>query len=79
LGTLKADGIGLMTSYDDRWLGDAGFAPVFDELHRRNAVVYVHPMAPPCCRSLMSYVHPNITELIQSISRDVARTTTSVA
>jgi 6-methylsalicylate decarboxylase len=71
LGTLGADGIGLMTSYDDRWLGDAAFAPVFEELDRRNAVVYVHPTAPPCCRSLMAYVPPNVTEFIQDTNRAI--------
>jgi predicted TIM-barrel fold metal-dependent hydrolase len=70
-GTLKADGIGLMTSYDDRWLGDSAFRPVFDELDRRNAVVYVHPTAPVCCRSLMSYVPPNLTEFIQDTNRAI--------
>jgi predicted TIM-barrel fold metal-dependent hydrolase len=70
-GTLKADGIGLMTSYDDRWLGDAAFRPVFDELDRRHAVVYVHPTAPACCRSLMSYVPPNLTEFIQDTNRAI--------
>ena len=71
LGTLKADGIGLMTSYDDRWLGDTTFSPVFDELNRRNAVVYVHPTAPACCRSLMSYVPPNLTEFTQDTNRAI--------
>jgi predicted TIM-barrel fold metal-dependent hydrolase len=70
-GTLKADGIGLMTSYDDRWLGDPAFAPVFEELDRRKAVVYVHPTAPACCRSLMSYVPPNVTEFIQDTNRAI--------
>jgi predicted TIM-barrel fold metal-dependent hydrolase len=70
-GALKADGIGLMTSYDDKWLGDPVFARVFDELNRRQAVVYVHPTAPGCCRELMSYVPPNLTEFIQDTNRAI--------
>jgi predicted TIM-barrel fold metal-dependent hydrolase len=52
LDTLKADGIGLFTSYGDRWLGHPDFRPVMEELHRRRAVVHVHPTAANCCRNL---------------------------
>lgn len=41
-----AVGIGLFTSYGDKWIADEYFAPVFEELNRRRAVVYVHPTAP---------------------------------
>src|SRR5207249_2021147 len=55
-GTLKADGVGLFTSYGSKWLGDPSYNPVFEELNRRNAVVYTHPNTANCCRNLI----PNI-------------------
>ena len=50
--TLKADGVGLLTSYGNMWLGDDRLRPVFDELNRRGAVVYTHPTDAPCCHNL---------------------------
>lgn len=50
---LKCDGIGIATSYDDKWPADPLFAPIFSELNRRAAVVYLHPAAPSCCRKLV--------------------------
>ena len=54
--TLDADGIALTTNYMDKYPGDEAFAPVFDELDRRKAVVYFHPTA----ASFAFNVIPNI-------------------
>jgi predicted TIM-barrel fold metal-dependent hydrolase len=68
---LKTDGVVLMTSYGDRWLGDPAFDPVMQELNRRAAVVYVHPGSPACCSQLMSYVPPFLTEFTQDTNRTI--------
>jgi len=62
LDTLKADGIGLMTSYGMKWPGDPAFAPVFEELNRRKAVVYFHPNTPQCCGHLVPDSSPAMLE-----------------
>jgi predicted TIM-barrel fold metal-dependent hydrolase len=72
LDTLKAEGIGLMTSYGDKWPGDPLFAPVFAELNRRKAVVYFHPLAPNCCGSLLPGVPASLLEYPHDTARAVA-------
>lgn len=51
--TLEADGVGIATNFGDKWPGDPEFAPIFDELNRRNALVYIHPTVPFCCEGLL--------------------------
>ena len=52
MDVLHADGVGLPTSAGDVWLSDARFEPLFAELDRRRAVVFVHPYATSNCRAL---------------------------
>src|SRR5206468_2046208 len=51
--TLKADGVGILSSIGDKWPGDAAFVPAFQELYRRKAVAFIHPFVPKCCRDLI--------------------------
>ena len=75
--TLKTDGIGLLTSYDDRWLGNAAFRPVMEELNRRRAVVDVHPTAANCCRNLDYGLGPNYIEYGTDTTRAIIGVTFS--
>lgn len=70
MDTLKADGISVLSSYGDKWLGDPSFAPIWDELNRRKAVVYSHATAPDCCRAVM----PNFDPTTIEFNTDTART-----
>ena len=72
--TLGADGIALTTNYDDKYPGEDAFAPVFDELNRRNAVVYFHPTAASFAFNRVKDIPPPTIEF----PFDTTRTITSL-
>jgi len=72
LDTLKAEGFCLMTSYGKQYLGDRAFWPVLEELNRRKAVVYTHPLNPACCTNLIPGVPTGVIELAVDSSRSMA-------
>jgi predicted TIM-barrel fold metal-dependent hydrolase len=71
---VKADGINLQTNYGDKWLGNPVYKPVLEELNRRKAVVYVHPLVAACCNQLSVGTFPAVIE----VPHDTTRTVTSL-
>jgi predicted TIM-barrel fold metal-dependent hydrolase len=45
---LRADGVALLTNVGGMYLGDPALQPIFEELDRRHARVFLHPTSPPC-------------------------------
>ena len=67
--SLKVDGVQLSTSYGDKWPGDPAFDPLFEELNRRKAVVFIHPTAPGCCARLIPGIPAPTVEFMFDVTR----------
>ena len=52
LDVLKLDGIGVLASYGEQFLGDDRFDPLLEKLNARGAVAFVHPNLHPGSRAL---------------------------
>jgi predicted TIM-barrel fold metal-dependent hydrolase len=74
LDTLKADGFQIGSSTIDKWPGDPQYLPIFQELHRRKATVFIHPFVNKCCKTLM----PGIPESVVEYDFDTTRAVTSM-
>lgn len=71
--TLKVDGVGMYTNYGDKWLGDPYFNPVFEELERRKAVVFTHPITANCCKNLINGIGDGAIEWQTDTTRAIAQ------
>ncbi len=74
LDQLKLDGVGLLSSYKGKLLGNAAFAPVFEELNRRKTTVFVHPTM-SCCGNIF----PGVSGPTIEFPVDTGRTMASLA
>jgi predicted TIM-barrel fold metal-dependent hydrolase len=70
--TLNVVGTGFATSYGPDYPHNPKFAPIFEELNRRKAVAYFHPLAPNCCTRVLPDF-PEEANLVE-IPYDTART-----
>ena len=77
--TLKADGVGMMTTYATAtgitWPGDPSLAPVYAELNRRKAVVLVHlgrvGSSQTCCGNVVPGVPDGMAETPHDLTRAI--------
>lgn len=69
---LGADGVLVLSNYNGIYLGDERFAPVWDELERRQAVVFVHPGNPELAPL------PGIPQPVLDFPMDTTRTALSL-
>jgi 6-methylsalicylate decarboxylase len=69
--TLHADGINLQSNYGDKWLGHPVYKPVMEELNRRKAVVFVHPLVASCCANLSVGAFPAVIEVPHDTTRTI--------
>lgn len=81
---LGADGVGLYTRYGkgNAYLGHPDFAPVWEELNRRSAVVFIHPTDPvdstnkaneKLLQPIMDFPHETTRTAVDLIMTDAVR------
>jgi predicted TIM-barrel fold metal-dependent hydrolase len=71
LDVLRLDGVGLFSSCNDRYLGDPLFDPLFDELNRRRAVVFIHPTHCEAPEHTRLHAPPFVVEYVFDTTRAI--------
>ena len=72
LDVLHMDGVDIRTSYGRHYLGDPAFAPIYEELDRRKAIVYSHPHGPDFAKGLLPGVPGSTIEFCADTARAIA-------
>jgi 6-methylsalicylate decarboxylase len=74
LDELGADGVVLETNSGGLYLGDPLLKPLYIELDRRAAVIFIHPTSPacPCCARLSAAYPQPMVEFMFETTRSVA-------
>jgi len=71
LDILKMEGVTLLSNYSGNLLGNPIFQPVFSELEKRHATVFIHPTIPsPCCAE-MNFLPASMFEFMCDSSRTI--------
>lgn len=69
--TLGANGVCLLSNYSGHYLGDASFNPLYEELNKRGAVVFMHPTS-PAEPVVLSNLSPSMLEFPFDTTRTIA-------
>src|SRR6202040_1846216 len=73
LDTLKADEFQIGSSTRDKWPGYSQYLPIFQEIHRRKASVFIHPYVNKCCKTLMPGIPESVVEHDFDTTRCITR------
>ena len=71
LDTLKLDGVTLLASIGNHYVGDPAFDALFDEFNRRKTVVFIHPAVPPGSDVPKLVLPPSIVEFTFDTTRAI--------
>jgi 6-methylsalicylate decarboxylase len=69
---LGLDGVGLVSHYNDIYIGDPEFEELYQELNRRQAVVFVHPVRPMSAPAMQYSFPSGFVELVAATGRVIA-------
>ena len=73
LDVLKLDGIGMLASYDGRYLGDPSWDPLLEILNQRSAVIVIHPNNHPSAQVVKKGISEGIGNFVVEFLFDTTR------